>query len=210
MEVHLYFELLIPCKEPAPIRLQVLVLHIFLLALAGMAVQDVPNLVDLILLLTLVVVIGEGVDWWWERVGVGVVVVLLGLAGLSSRILLPLPLVSQLIVDIGIQSGDLVIIYQNGDLALPIPQFLPLQFHLLPSPNSLRKRLILHQHIRPLRGQLIPLHLQIPHKPKPRKQRGQILLIRELRVIPYAGIQHGYQMLFDLVKRIVADYVEPF
>lgn len=36
------------------------------------------------------------------------------------------------------------------------------------------------------------------------------MLIRELRIIPHAGIQHGYQMLLDLVKRVVADYIEPF
>ena len=36
------------------------------------------------------------------------------------------------------------------------------------------------------------------------------MLIRELGVIPYASIQNGYQMLLDLVERVIADYIEAF
>ena len=117
MEVHLDLKLLVPCKEPAPVGLEVFVLHVFLLALAGVDVEDVPDLVDLVLLLGLVVVVvGEGVDGRRKGVWVG----LLGLAGLSCCVLLALALVPQLVVDVGIKSSDFVVIYEDGDLALPV------------------------------------------------------------------------------------------
>lgn len=90
-----------------------------------MDVENVPNLIHLILLLVLVVVIvGEGVDG--RRKSVGIALLLSSLSSLCCCVLLSLALVSQLIVDIGIQSCYLVIIYQNCDFTLPISQFLTL------------------------------------------------------------------------------------
>lgn len=116
MEVHLDLKLFVPCKESAPVGLEVFVLHVFLLALAGVDVEDVPDLVDLVLLLGLVVVVvGEGVDGRRKGVWVG-----LGLGGLSCCVLLAFALVPQLVVDVGIKSSDFVVIYEDGDLALPV------------------------------------------------------------------------------------------
>lgn len=59
MKVHLYLKLLVSCEKSTPVGLQILILHIFLLALTCMDVENVPYLIYLVLLLTLVVVVGE-------------------------------------------------------------------------------------------------------------------------------------------------------
>lgn len=196
VKIYLSLELLISGKETAPIGLQVLLLSIVLLS-PCVDVENVPNLVDFVLLLIGVVrgrVIGEGVHLWGK---VGLRLLLLGLCGLG--ICLSLPLVAQLIVDVGIQPSDLVIVDQNGNFAFPVSQFLALLLHLLSCTQGLPQSFILHQHIRPLRGKLIALDFQIPDISKAGEKGRKILFIGELGIIADGCVEYGYEVLLDLI-----------
>jgi hypothetical protein len=60
-----------------------------------------------------------------------------------------------------------------------------------------------------LSGQFIPFDFEIANESEAREQRGQVLLICELRVVPDGSIQNGDQMLLDFVEGVVADHIEP-
>jgi hypothetical protein len=73
----------------------------------------------------------------------------------------------------------------------------------------LRKGLVLNQHIGPLGWQLIPLHLDVTNVTVSAEYGGEILLVCVLRVITNRSVQNRYQMLLDLIHRVIAYNIEP-
>ena len=96
---------------------------------------------------------------------------------------LPLLLIPNLVVDVGIEPGNFFIINQNGDFALPIAQLVSLLPHLLPGSQGHRQSFILHQHVSPLRGQLVAFDLHIAYESEATEDGVQILLVGELWVV---------------------------
>jgi hypothetical protein len=204
VKIYLSLELLVPSEEAAPVGLEVLVLLIFLLARVD--VEDIPDLVDLVLLLfgrvvAGVGVVGEGVDGRRQgrrralRLG-------------ALRVLLALPLVSQLVVDVGVEPSYLVVVDEDGDLALPVSQLLPLLLHFLPCPQGLGEGFVLDQHVGALRGQFVAFDFQIPDVSEAGEEGGEVLFVGELGVVADGGVEDGDEVLLDLVERVVADDVE--
>jgi hypothetical protein len=139
VKINLGLKLLISREETTPIRLEILILRLLLLTLACMDVKNVPDLINFVLLLGLVigvgggvgVVITEGINLGW-KCACGWL-----LPGLSCCILLSLSLVPQLVVDVGIQSSYLIVVDEDSDFTLPVSELVPLEFHLLTSSKRL-------------------------------------------------------------------------
>lgn len=180
----------------------------FIVLLVGMDIQNIPDFIHLIFWLLIVrigiIIIRKRVNRRWKGT-------CLRCLRLDSRcILLPLSLISQLIVDVWIQTCNLVVINQYSYLALPIPQLLPLLLHLLPRAESLGKGLVLNQDIGSLGWKFISLHLDVSNVSVPAENRWKVLLIGVLWVIADRSVKHWYQMLLYLIHGVVAYDIEPF
>ncbi len=167
VKIYLHFKLLISCKKAKPIGLLMFFLGFFFLGKLIDQWEDVLCLFHWLIMALWGDWLGRIIilHWvYWIHVHVH------GLSHLShlphlvhteliACRLLSFPLITKLIVDIWVHSGNLFIVHQKGNFTFPISKLVPLWSQFLSSPISLSNSFILNQSVSPGSGQLVPFDL---------------------------------------------------
>lgn len=162
-KVHTYFEVLVPGNETTPVSNLMLLFSLHVSVLVQKAHQTLKTHFALTLTSERRLRVSsscgiEAVKLLILLLNDLVLLLLLPVVASSpssthlDTICLSFPLIPDLVVDIRKLPGNFLVINQQSDLTLSITQSIPIEFHLLLSPNCLCYGLVLHQDISPLSG----------------------------------------------------------
>jgi hypothetical protein len=85
-----------------------------------------------------------------------------------------------------------------------------LEFHFLAGAHGLGEGFVLDEHVGALGGEFIAFDLDVADEAVAAEQPQEVLLVGVLGVVAHRGVDHGNEVLLDLLGWIVADHVEAF